>query len=313
MITKKDIRPIPKYILKNIKKLDLNLYPTQQGQQRFYTYFTKYKNELCSVTYVVKNRYKKWYCKQVVVHGIHTDKVWLQDIGQVCGFLKVGWFRDGFTKYKTWVDYDWDYNDDKYFPMQTASILNLNYILTLKEYKYSAIDKYSYTDILKYLRFYEKYPQCELLVKCGLSRLATSEQILRLYSKDKKFCKWLYNNVQNIKYSGVYIGSIIRAYRRHKEIKTVFHCDMFKKNLSNNHYHSALKKFLGTDEIPKFIEYMEKQDIDAHTYEDYLLACNYLGLDMTLVKNRYPHNFKYWHDTRIDEMKSKQAEEDERQ
>ena len=102
------------YLLNN-----LNLYKT-----RFYTYFTKFKNELCSVTVAVRNHYKKWYCKQVVIHGLHSDKVYLQDIGTTMGFIKVGWFRDGISKLATWHDYDWGYNDDKYFQMQTATVIN---------------------------------------------------------------------------------------------------------------------------------------------------------------------------------------------
>ena len=42
-------------------------------------------------------------------------------------------------------------------------------------------------------------------------------------------------------------------------------------------------------------------------YLDYLNACNHLCLDMSLNKNAYPHEFKKWHDIRIDEYNSKRA------
>ena len=103
------------------------------------------------------------------------------------GFLRVGWYREGISKWSSWVDYDWGWNDDKYFQMQTATIVNKEYISKLKDYKYSAIDLYKYTDVFKYLRLYEQYPKAELLVKCGLSNLATSKQILRLCDKTKTF------------------------------------------------------------------------------------------------------------------------------
>ena len=45
-------------------------------------------------------------------------------------------------------------------------------------------------------------------------------------------------------------------------------------------------------------------------YLDYLNACNYLGLDMTEDKNRYPHDFKRWHDIRIDEYATAKAMND---
>ena len=54
-------------MLNRIKKLDNKLIEKPTGNTRFYTYFAKFKNELCSVTVAVRNHYKKWYCKQVVV------------------------------------------------------------------------------------------------------------------------------------------------------------------------------------------------------------------------------------------------------
>ena len=72
MITEKNIRKIPKYIIELIKQKDKN--KKQDGNTRFYKYFTKYNNELCEVTVAVRNYYKKWFCKQVIVHGIHSDK-----------------------------------------------------------------------------------------------------------------------------------------------------------------------------------------------------------------------------------------------
>ena len=186
MITEFDIKPIPKNILNKIKKLDLQEYPKPNGNTRFYKYFTQYRKELCEVVVAVRNHYKNWYCKQVVVHGINTDKVYLQDIGLTMGFYKVGWYREGISKYPHWTDYDWGYNDAKYFRIN-APIINKEYIYKLAKYKYSALELYKYTDILNYLKFYEKYPKCELLVKAGMSNLATSIQILRLCEKDKNF------------------------------------------------------------------------------------------------------------------------------
>ena len=47
MITEKNIRKIPKYIIELIKQKDKN--KKQDGNTRFYKYFTKYNNELCEV------------------------------------------------------------------------------------------------------------------------------------------------------------------------------------------------------------------------------------------------------------------------
>lgn len=308
MIKIKDIKPISNVMLNRIKKLDNKLIEKSTGNTRFYTYFTKFKNELCSVTVAVRNYYKKWYCKQVVVHGLHTDKVYLQDIGTTMGFLRVGWYREGISKWSTWVDYDWGWNDDKYFQMQTATIVNKEYISKLKDYKYSAIDLYRYTNIFKYLRLYEQYPKAELLVKCGLSNLATSKQILRLCDKDKNFCKWLFKNKDEISKDSSYISSLIKAYRTNKPIKLTNKIDYFNRNY--NSYKNELKDFLQPNESEKFITYIVNKNTNVASFIDYIKACNFLGLNMNENKNRYPHNFQYWHDVRIDEMHTKQAEID---
>ena len=311
MITEFDIKPIPKNILNKIKKLDLQEYPKPNGNTRFYKYFTQYKKELCEVVVAVRNHYKNWYCKQVVVHGINTDKVYLQDIGLTMGFYKVGWYREGISKYPHWTDYDWGYNDAKYFRIN-APIINKEYIFKLKKYKYSALELYKYTDILNYLKFYEKYPKCELLVKAGMSNLATSIQILRLCEKDKNFCKWLYKNKDKAS-SGYYISSIINAYKQNKNIEEVYNFEKFKKYFAKENNFQNLKTFLKHNEKDKFIKYLVKQNTDGYSYEDYRNACQYLGIDMTIDKNRYPHDFKKWHDIRIDQYHTAKAERDEQE
>ena len=54
------LRPIPKYIQKQIKKQDLLECPAQKGPTRFYAYLTTIQKELVKVTVAVKNYYKKW-------------------------------------------------------------------------------------------------------------------------------------------------------------------------------------------------------------------------------------------------------------
>ena len=54
-----DIRPIPKYILNQIRKRDNKNYPSPDGHVRCYAYLTTWKKELMKVTVAVKNRGKK--------------------------------------------------------------------------------------------------------------------------------------------------------------------------------------------------------------------------------------------------------------
>lgn len=312
MITETNIRPIPKYMLNKIEKLDKSTYQKRDGKVRFYRYYTKFNNELAEVIVACKHRYNKFYCKQVIVHGIDTDKVYLQDIARYMGFVKVGWYREGFTKYRTWHDYDWGWNDEKYFYIP-CDIVNIEFISTLPEFKYAAVDQYKYWNIMKYLHFYKQYPQTELLVKAGLSDLATSKQVLNLCEKDKQFCKWLYAKREEIKDYAYYTSSILKAYRQNKPIRQVYNYEKFKNNYRHEGNFTEIKQMLNKNELEQFTVYLAKQDADAYSYTDYLRACNYLQLDMSLEKNRYPKDFKRWHDIRIDEYHSKQTEEDERQ
>ena len=79
MITEKDIKPIPKAMLGKIKKLDRQHNPAKNNRRRFYKYFTRFNRELCEVTVAVRDYKNKWYCKQVVVHELHGEKMFGQD------------------------------------------------------------------------------------------------------------------------------------------------------------------------------------------------------------------------------------------
>ena len=164
------IKPIPKYIVKLIKKRDLKRYPKPKEITRFYSYLTKNDGELVKVTVAVKNRYKNWQYKQVAVHGIHSDICFVKDMAfyYIAGYT-VGWHDEGLTKNVKWYedpDWGWHY-DDKFDPF--APVVNPEYALKIPAYKYSACDIYDGDNIIKYLRMYEKHPQLEYVTKMGLS------------------------------------------------------------------------------------------------------------------------------------------------
>ncbi|NCA67903.1 MAG: hypothetical protein EOM87_07570, partial [Clostridia bacterium] len=160
------IKPIPKYIVERIKKTDFSCYPIQDGHVRFYSYLTKNEKELVKMTVAVKNRYKKWYCKQVAMHGVYSERCYLKDmIFYYIGGYIVGWYEQGLTKYPKWYeDGEWGWNNDKLFDPY-APIVNKEYLARYPEYKYSAWELYQGTDILQYLRLYEQYPQTEYILK----------------------------------------------------------------------------------------------------------------------------------------------------
>lgn len=86
----KDIKPIPKYIMDAIYKHDLKIEPWQTNFVRYYAYLTIWKKELIKVTVAVTNlKNKYWACKQVAVHGIHSEYCFVRD-------MEYNYFGNGF-------------------------------------------------------------------------------------------------------------------------------------------------------------------------------------------------------------------------
>ena len=96
-MTEKDIRPIPNYILKEIHKRDMKIYPWQENIVRFYAYLTVWKKELIKVTVAVSTiKGKQWACKQVAVHGVHSPKCYVRDMeyNYLGHGFNVGWYAE---------------------------------------------------------------------------------------------------------------------------------------------------------------------------------------------------------------------------
>lgn len=304
------IKPIPKYIERKIKAIDAT-YPVR-GRTRFYAYLTKNDGELVKITVAVKEKKNKWCCKQVAVHGVHSDKCFVKDMEftYVGGYI-VGWYAEGFGKHKPWYeDGYWGWTDDKLFDPY-APIVNRDYILQhFPEYKFSAIDRYTGVDVFKYLRLYEQYPQIEYLTKLGLHNLAMSKQILKLCGQDKRFCKWLAQNRSTLNKFFLYIPVVLQAYKKNQNVLELQTYYSAKLKLSKDWLLEPLRIAFKND-VETLIRYLINKETNAYTYWDYWTACTHLGLNMTDEKNRYPHDFKRWHDIRIDEYHTLQAKEDE--
>lgn len=308
------IKPIPKYMMKRIHKAEETNPLRNSGYTRFYSYLTKNDGELVKITVACKNKLNspRWRCKQVVIHGIHSDKCFLKDIVlHFMGNYSVGWFEQGLQKERRWYESEsWGLQEDKYFNIY-CPVLNIEYILKFPEYRYSAIDKYRYTDTFKYLRLYEKYPQAEMLVKFGLSEYATSVQILRKVGKDKRFRKWLIQKRGEIYFRQYYVGTLLIAYKTGKPLDYVQKLEEEKKSFYRQDGYKNIKRLFKTDkEVTVFMEYIVEQNTSLPSYADYLRACEYIGLDMNLPKNRFPHDFKRWHDMRIDQYHTAKALKD---
>ena len=307
------IKPIPKYIEKMIRKRDVAAFPKQDGTLRYYCYLTKNDGELVKVTVAVKNRRKQWYCKQVAVHGIHSKQCFLRDmVFYYIGGYRVGWHDMGLSPAPRWYESGlWDEHEDRYFD-PWAPIINRDYLSKFPEYKYAAWELYQGAYLLQYLRLYEQFPQMEYLMKMGLNSYALSKQILRKAGKDKRFRKWLSVHRDELRKNGYYVSTVLTAYRTKESLADTQAFEETKKSFCRDGSFSEIRELLDGD-YKAYFTYVAKQEITHRLYLDYLRACKYLGLDMTLPKNRYPHDFHRWHDIRIDEYKTAKAIRDKEQ
>lgn len=312
---KTKVKPIPKYIEKKIRALDLKKCPQQSGL-RFYSYLTKMGGELVKVTVAMRNKNKKEaLVKQVAIHGVKSNKCLVRDL-EYCYLgiyaYRVGWYDEGihypggrpFYNDGVWYEVEWKY----YNPF--TKVINLEYALKQKEYKYSAIDIFDPDCPIKYLKLYEQFPQMEYLVKLGYKNLAMSKMILRKAGKDMKFAKWLAKNRYILGgYPRYYVDVVIRAYTKGTSLDTEQARAELIKRHKNGDYRAFMNRF-GND-TDKFFDYIVTQNTNIYSYIDYYNACEYLNIDMSDTKNRYPKDFRRWHNIRIDEYRTAKALKDE--
>ena len=307
------IRPIPKRIENRILSYDAK-HGDNKGL-RFYAYLTTIQKELVKITVAVRNKGKRTrLIKQVAIHGVYSDKCLVRDIEyNYMGGYRVGWFAEG-VKYPCNIPPY--YNDGKWYTVEYkyfnpwAPVINPKFATSLKEFRYSAVNIQDPPCIITYLCTYLKYPQVEYLVKAGLGKYADSTMILKKIGEDKAFRKWLMVHREELAEHYYYIDVILRAYKTGNSLDALQTCREAKIKLSHDQHLKPICELFKGAERERFFDYISKQNTNANTYLDYLKACQYLGLDMSEEKNRFPHDFKRWHDIRIDQYATAQAEAD---
>ncbi len=322
MIRAEFIKPIPNYIAKKIRRLDEKIYG-ESNVNRFFAYLANMKGQLIKITVACRHYKGQWFCKQVAVHGMHSEYCLVKDMElNYLGGYMVGWFENGLTEnIKRYEDGIWYQAQDKYFNPY-AIVINRAFALKFKEYKYSAADKLYATDVFEYLHIYEQYPQAEYFIKLGLNHLATKKLLLKKAGKDKLFRKWLIKYAKILrnehgKFPYFSAQTILNAYKNNIDLlKDTVKDRKLRLLESYGEFKRIIKDVLPENNIDKIIKYLQDNDISISSYADYVEACLNLNVDMTLTKNLYPNDFKRWHDIRIDEydtVKAVRAEEERKE
>ena len=222
----------------------------------------------------------------------------------------VDWYDEGLqTKPKDSYSGEWWTCEDKYFNMYTQAI-NRDYVTKIEEFKYCMIDKLRYFDDLEYLRIYRQYPEAEYFLKAGLYELATKKKLLKQAHINKAFRKWIFRNREKLANGYYYVSSILESYKNGTDIDEIQYMQQKKNELYHYYNFEEIKDKI--DDVEKFIKYIDKQDISFYSYVDYIRACEALEIDLSKEKNKYPRDFKRWHDIRTDEYATLRAQQDKK-
>ena len=302
-----------KLIPKKIEKIMIKKYDrdnVQQKRTKFYSYLTKANKDIVKVTVAICKYRKKYLIKQVALHTLDSKKAYARDMTYyyIAGYT-VDWTDEKKNIEIDYLNLPWYHIEYKWFDPY-APLVNIEFLDKYPEFKYSCYKDFKGDNILKFLRLYKEYPELEILMKLKIYSLWDSVTILKQLRKDKGFIKHLRKYEVEIKCHYPYVTSIVNSYKTRKPLRDVELLERFKKELNDKDLKDLRTMFY--PELEKFMKYTKEQNIHPRLYNDYLAACNFLGLDMSIPKNRYPKEFMRWHDIRINEMHSKQAELDKK-
>lgn len=293
------IKAIPREVKAEIKRLDeIRLGVSPRNNTRYYSYFDTFGGDLAKVTVAVKShpKTKKPMMKQVAVHDF-SDKAFARDMDYtyIAGY-QTYWDNEikGIKETSPWVAV-WD----KYFnPMSDYVCLER---LENTPYKYSGYKQCCEQgiDVFDYLKMWSEHPKAELLMKAGIGWLCEYKRIINRCERNKAFIAFIRRNVEYLRANRPSTHAIIRAFRSNILISNAVFVEEFYT--SNSLYMRDIKAVIRENEINHLVEYLEKNNVNKESYADYVHACVFLGIDMSDTKNKYPADFEYWHNMRLDQ------------
>lgn len=305
------VKRIPRDVVKAIKKLEEKRIGI--NSVRYYAYYNCPNGELVKTTVAVKTHPKntdELMMKPVAIHFMN-GKHYARDIGfTYIGGYQVEWSdevegRESDTPWVSAKDY-FDFN-----PQATTVCLER---FEGSEYRYSGYRECAKADVdlMKYLQLWREHPKVELLMKAGMTKLAMSKMFIKACERDKGLTSYARSKADFIRYEGnsLNVPMFLMAYREgitYEDVKLLNEAERLRREqIKREEYEKRIA------EMKRESTYIESQGASRAEYEDYITACKYLGLDMSDTKNKFPRDFKYWHDVRADEYRTAKALDDER-
>lgn len=218
------------------------------------------------------------------------------------GFFSYGYDGKGRSVQGCWLQYDTEFGEwdiDAYRKCPTSYLFGMDRITELdNSLRYCAWKPFLGIRFIEYLRLYRRHPQTvEFVSKLGLSRLLT-ERAMEEISKDIGLAKWISRHSAELK--GMAFQTVRNAYHKNpcadpRDYATSLQYRIDSGRacaLRNKVLYSKVLKHTTQERIAKYIR---DSRIDKATYEDYLVACDWLKLDLSDTKVLFPHDFRSLH------------------
>ncbi len=299
---------IPREIIQEIRKKDIELYSGVANFTRYYAYISSAPFSKTVVAVKSNPKTNKLIAKKVIyIDGI-TEKRWVRDInfGYVCGY-QVCWSDElrGRKSQDSWREVNWKCGVNAVY----VGVSQVN-----DEYRYAALEECTEqgVDLFEYLKIWREHQKVEFLARMGLGLYAIQKSIVARCEKSRDFVHWLRNKAEFIKFYKPNAKVLIKAYLTGNSIETCQEVD----NFFGSSPQRDIKAKIPYGERKHVMQYLCENKISRILYTDYIKACIALKLNLSDTKNTRPKDFMYWHDARIAEKDAiemtKRAEEAEK-
>lgn len=146
-------------------------------------------------------------------------------------------------------------------------------------------------NIINYISIYRVFPQIEILSKKKILYLFSDSRFINRMVKDKKFVKFVNNNLEELQKKQYKYTAILQAYKSKQTVAYYsYYIDITNSNIYINNIDILKPK------IEKIYKYLIENGISLPSYLDYLEAAKDFVPDLSDTKVLYPHEFMRWHD-----------------
>ena len=182
--------------------------------------------------------------------------------------------------------------------------LNPEFVFTIPRYRFSGWQRK--LPVIEYLQQYNANNGIEFFGKLGIM---PTKALVSKAAKDGNFRRFLRDNAKDVSIYGSTIT--LHVYRNRSTTFPEAYEDINSKARASRHINQDVSE---AKDLPKHFDrrriWEYAKSAGPRSYNDYLNAVKYLGLDLNDTKVIFPNDFKRMHDLRINEAHARMAAED---